>query len=61
VKVMSKGMTRVFEELRLREAETDDRCMVCGRPVDDRDERSPLPGGGFVHRECATYRVRRLR
>ena len=58
---MSKQMTRVFEELRLRGTEADGRCMVCGLPVDERDERSPLPGGGCVHRECATYRVRRLR
>ena len=54
-------MTRVFEELRLREAQPDGRCMVCGRPVTPHDERSPLPGGGFVHRACATCTVRRLR
>jgi hypothetical protein len=58
---MSKQMTRVFEELRLRDSSTDSRCMVCGLPVDETDERSPLPGGGYVHRQCATYRVRRLR
>lgn len=33
-------------------------CVVCGRPVTQRDERLRLPHGGHAHRRCSTYRMR---
>ena len=33
-------------------------CLVCHRSVRPGDARMRLPGGGFVHRGCATYRMR---
>jgi hypothetical protein len=27
--------------------------------VDEHDERMRLPGGGYAHRGCSTYRMRR--
>ncbi len=36
-------------------------CLACGRPVSDRDKSMRLRGGTVVHRECATYVMRRRR
>lgn len=36
-----------------------DTCLTCGHPVTADDERTRLPGGGWVHRGCASYRQRR--
>jgi hypothetical protein len=36
------------------------RCPVCNRPVTERDERTRLRGRTYVHRRCATYKVRSL-
>jgi hypothetical protein len=33
-------------------------CLVCSALIRAGDERVPLPGGGHVHRGCATYRMR---
>jgi hypothetical protein len=33
-------------------------CLICGRSVKPADERMSLPGGGYVHRGCSTYRMR---
>jgi hypothetical protein len=33
-------------------------CLVCSRSIRGSDERVRIPGGGHVHRECATYRMR---
>jgi hypothetical protein len=33
-------------------------CLICGRPVKPGDARMPIPGGGYVHRGCSTYRMR---
>ena len=33
-------------------------CLSCGNPVSDAEPRLRLPGGGHVHRGCATYRMR---
>jgi hypothetical protein len=33
-------------------------CLVCRRAVKTGDARMRLPGGGFVHRGCSTYRMR---
>jgi hypothetical protein len=35
-------------------------CPVCGRPVTERDRRWRLWGDTFAHRDCCTYRVRRV-
>lgn len=36
-------------------------CIVCGRTVSSRQEPLKLRGGTIVHRECATYDLRRRR
>jgi hypothetical protein len=36
-------------------------CLVCHRKVADDDLRVRLRGGALVHRECATYDMRRRR
>ena len=36
-------------------------CLVCSRGLATGDERLRLRGGAFVHRECATYDMRRRR
>lgn len=41
------------ERLRGRE-----NCVICHLAIASPDERVPLPGGGHVHRGCATYRMR---
>jgi hypothetical protein len=33
-------------------------CLVCGRGIRAADELVDVPGGGHVHRDCATYRMR---
>jgi hypothetical protein len=33
-------------------------CPVCRRAIRSGDDRVHLPRGGFVHRGCATYRMR---
>jgi hypothetical protein len=43
---------------RLGPTEAREYCLVCLRPVRAGDERVPVPGGGHVHRGCATYRMR---
>ena len=35
-----------------------DRCVVCERAIRPDDDRVHVPRGGFVHRGCATYRMR---
>ena len=34
-------------------------CLVCSRAVRQDHDRMRLRGGGYVHLECATYRMRR--
>jgi hypothetical protein len=36
-------------------------CLMCARAVADGDEQLRLRGGAVVHRECATYDMRRRR
>jgi hypothetical protein len=43
---------------RLGPTEAKEYCLVCLRPVRAEDEHVPVPGGGQVHRGCATYRMR---
>ena len=43
---------------RLGPTETKDYCWVCLRPLCAGEERVAVPGGGHVHRGCATYRMR---
>jgi hypothetical protein len=33
-------------------------CLVCRDRVRDDDEAVRLSGGGYVHQECTTYRMR---
>jgi hypothetical protein len=33
-------------------------CLVCREPVRDDGEAVRLSGGGYVHAECTTYRMR---
>ena len=35
-------------------------CLVCGRHVEREETSVRLRGGGLVHRECATYRMRQV-
>ena len=35
-----------------------EECLVCGRGIRVSDEVVDVPGGGHVHRGCATYRMR---
>jgi hypothetical protein len=35
-----------------------EHCLSCGHALDPDDPRIRLPGGGHVHRGCATYRMR---
>jgi hypothetical protein len=37
------------------------RCLVCQRPVTERDARIRVRGEAVVHRACATYRMRQPR
>jgi hypothetical protein len=34
------------------------RCVVCGRGIHGRDDALRIRGGGLVHADCATYRMR---
>ena len=34
-------------------------CLVCSAAIRASDEAMSVPGGGHVHRGCATYRMRR--
>jgi hypothetical protein len=45
--------------LRLGGGRSAESCVVCDRAIGAGDERVHLPRGGFVHRGCATYRMRR--
>jgi hypothetical protein len=49
----------VLGTLRIGPVGMQETCAVCGRAVRPDDERVHLPRGGFVHRGCATYRMRR--
>jgi hypothetical protein len=44
--------------VRLGGARGGETCLVCSGSIRDDDERVHLPGGGHVHRGCATYRMR---
>ncbi|MBV9213482.1 MAG: hypothetical protein JOZ25_07520 [Actinobacteria bacterium] len=33
-------------------------CLVCHDEIETRDDSLPLSGGGRVHTDCATYRMR---
>jgi hypothetical protein len=35
-------------------------CPVCTRPVTERDRRWRVWGDTYAHRDCCTYRVRRV-
>jgi hypothetical protein len=48
---------RVLELMRSRRGSLG-TCAVCGRAVEQRDERLRLPRGGYAHRRCSTYRMR---
>lgn len=41
-----------------RAAKPLDECIICHRAVRPGDARLPLPGGGYVHSSCSTYRMR---
>jgi hypothetical protein len=57
---MAGIVTSVLGSLRLPGGTAKlDTCAVCGRHVREADARMRLPGGGWVHRGCATYRMRR--
>ena len=43
---------------RLGPTEPREYCLVCLRSLRAGDERVQVPGGGHVHRGCATYRMR---
>ena len=43
----------------IRDARGIEHCLICHGPVAAADDRMRLPGGGWVHRGCATYRMRR--
>jgi predicted RNA-binding Zn-ribbon protein involved in translation (DUF1610 family) len=53
-------MDTILRTMRVRRASAVCECPVCGRRVTDRDERVRLRGTSFVHRRCATYRVRQM-
>jgi hypothetical protein len=42
----------------LRRGKPLDDCLVCGAAVRADEERMRVPGGGWVHRGCTTYRMR---
>jgi hypothetical protein len=44
--------------VRLGGSRGGETCLVCSRSIRAGDERVHLPGGGHVHRGCATYRMR---
>jgi hypothetical protein len=44
--------------IRLGGAAGAETCLVCSESIRASDERVKLPGGGHVHRGCATYRMR---
>ena len=44
--------------VRLGGARGGETCLVCTESIRSDDERVHLPGGGHVHRGCATYRMR---
>jgi hypothetical protein len=33
-------------------------CLVCGSSIHERDDALRIRGGGLVHSDCATYRMR---
>ncbi len=57
---MVRGMAPILSALlaALRRSPPVDHCLVCRRAVNAGDARMRLPGGGYVHRGCATYRMR---
>ena len=56
---MAGILTSALSAIGLRQpAGAIDECAVCHRGVRERDARMRLPGGGYVHRGCSTYRMR---
>lgn len=51
---------QVLDTMRLRRPAELCSCPVCARRVTDRDDRVRLRGSLYVHRNCATYRVRQV-
>jgi hypothetical protein len=49
----------VLGTLRIGHTGAQESCPVCERAIRPGDDRVHLPRGGFVHRGCATYRMRR--
>ncbi len=51
-------MTVMDRVLPSRRTAPGGRCLMCGRDVKPGAEAMHLPRGGWVHRRCATYRMR---
>jgi len=56
---MAGLVTTVLSALRMRPRRRLDTCPVCERGIRAHEERMRLPGGGYAHRGCSTYRMRR--
>jgi len=56
---MAGLVTTLLGALRMRPRRPVDTCPVCQRGIGDHEERMRLPGGGYAHRGCSTYRMRR--
>ncbi|MDQ3632405.1 MAG: hypothetical protein M3417_14270 [Actinomycetota bacterium] len=56
---MAALVSNVLDLMRTRRSATS--CLVCGRPVRDDEHSVRLRREGQVHRDCATYSMRRRR
>jgi hypothetical protein len=59
---MAPLIDSVLGTMRLRRTKSElGFCAVCGDTVKKKDAVTRLRGGDFVHRDCATYRIREHR
>jgi hypothetical protein len=55
---MALSITRLVRTVTPRRGPDLGTCLVCRDAVCDASDAVRLSGGGYVHHECATYRMR---
>ena len=55
---MAPLITRLVQTVTPQRGAALGTCLVCRDAVRDADDAVRLSGGGYVHHDCATYRMR---
>ena len=55
---MAPLITRLVRTVAPRDGRELGTCLVCRKAVRERADAMSLSGGGYVHHDCATYRMR---